>query len=121
MDISSPDSVKSMEVSLESFPEGTSHGITIRKDNHAFLSWLHPPPPFHLTHKQAQWLSPFPLSLCGTLQRRFDLRIPEMKLRGLAPNFYIHVSGSDLYVPTICRKIGRAILGIFKWLTDKQM
>jgi hypothetical protein len=26
---------------------------------------------------------------------------PEMKLRGLVPNFYIHVSVSDLYIPTI--------------------
>ncbi len=25
---------------------------------------------------------------------------PEMKLRGLDPNFYIHVSVSDLYIPT---------------------
>jgi hypothetical protein len=24
---------------------------------------------------------------------------PEMKLRGLVPNFHIHVSGSDLYNP----------------------
>ncbi len=24
-----------------------------------------------------------------------------MKLHGLIPNFYIHVSGSDLYIPTI--------------------
>ncbi len=24
-----------------------------------------------------------------------------MKLNGLVPNFYIHVSGSDLYTPTI--------------------
>jgi hypothetical protein len=40
MDISSPDSVKSMEVSLESFTEGINHGITIRKDDPAFLSWL---------------------------------------------------------------------------------
>jgi hypothetical protein len=24
-----------------------------------------------------------------------------MKLRGLVPNFYIHVSVSDLYIPTI--------------------
>ncbi len=28
----------------------------------------------------------------------------EMKLRGPAPNFYIHVSASDLYIPTIGRK-----------------
>jgi hypothetical protein len=26
---------------------------------------------------------------------------PEMKLRGLIPNFYFHVSGSDLHVPMI--------------------
>ncbi len=26
---------------------------------------------------------------------------PEMKLGGLIPNFYIHVSGSDVYFPTI--------------------
>ncbi len=28
-------------------------------------------------------------------------KIPEMKLYGLVPNFYIHVSVSDLYIPTI--------------------
>jgi hypothetical protein len=27
--------------------------------------------------------------------------VPEMKLRGLVSNFYIHVSVSDLYIPTI--------------------
>jgi hypothetical protein len=27
--------------------------------------------------------------------------LPEMKLRGLIPNFNIHVSESDLYIPTI--------------------
>ncbi len=26
---------------------------------------------------------------------------PEIKLRGLRPNFHIHVSVSDLYIPTI--------------------
>jgi hypothetical protein len=26
---------------------------------------------------------------------------PEMKLRGLLPNFHIHVSVSDVYIPTI--------------------
>ncbi len=25
-----------------------------------------------------------------------------MKLLSLGPNFYIHVSGNDLYIPTIC-------------------
>jgi hypothetical protein len=30
---------------------------------------------------------------------------PEMKLRGLVPNFYIHVSVSDFYIPRICLPI----------------
>jgi hypothetical protein len=47
---------------------------------------------------------------------------PEMKLRGLVPNSYIHVSVSDLYIPRIglpigCSKIGRPIPGIYKSLT----
>ena len=28
--------------------------------------------------------------------------IPEMKLRRLVPNFFIHVSGSNFYIPMIC-------------------
>jgi hypothetical protein len=50
---------------------------------------------------------------------------PEMKLRGLVPNFHILVSVSDLYIPTktrsvhlfCCSKIGRPILGIYNSLT----
>jgi hypothetical protein len=39
------------------------------------------------------------------------------ELRGLSPNFHIHVSGSDLYIPrmgphTSCSRIGRFIVGI---------
>jgi hypothetical protein len=42
---------------------------------------------------------------------------PEMKLRGLVPNFHIHVSVSDLYIPTIgppilLRKYG-TVVGIY--------
>jgi hypothetical protein len=37
-----------------------------------------------------------------TLHRKSDLCIPEKKLRGLSLyNFHIHVSVSDLYIPTI--------------------
>jgi hypothetical protein len=40
-----------------------------------------------------------------TLQRHYTENskqiCPEMKLRGLVPNSYIHVSVSDLYIPTI--------------------
>jgi hypothetical protein len=45
------------------------------------------------------------------------------KLRGRSPNFHIHVSVSDLYIPRIgshisCNRIGRSIVGIYKSLTD---
>ncbi len=44
---------------------------------------------------------------------------PEMKLRGLVPNFYIHVSVNDSYIITIrlqtqYSKIGGLIVGIYK-------
>jgi len=46
---------------------------------------------------------------------------PQIKLRGIVPNFHIHVSVSDLYIPTIsppppifCSKIGGPIVGIYK-------
>jgi hypothetical protein len=47
---------------------------------------------------------------------------PEMKLRDLVPNFHIHVSVSDLYIPTIgtptqYSKIGGPIVGMYKSLT----
>ncbi len=51
----------------------------------------------------------------------FETNTPRMKLRGLVPNFYIHVSVSDLYMDTICSKIGGPILGRYKSLTDTWM
>jgi hypothetical protein len=63
----------------------------------------------------------------STLQRHCTLNskqiFSEMKLRGLVPNSYIHVSVSDIYIPTIglpiCySKIGGPIVEIFKSLTD---
>jgi hypothetical protein len=46
-----------------------------------------------------------------------------MKLRGLVPNYHIHVSVSNLYTPTIgppilLQKIRGQIVGIYKSLTD---
>jgi hypothetical protein len=42
-----------------------------------------------------------------------------MKLRGLVPNFHIHVSVSDLYIPTIGPPIlQQPIVEIYKSLTD---
>jgi hypothetical protein len=48
---------------------------------------------------------------------------PEIKLLGLFPNFYIHVSVSDLYIPTISSqtqysKRGGQTVGIYKSLTE---
>jgi hypothetical protein len=48
---------------------------------------------------------------------------PETKLRGLVPNFYSHVSASDLYIPTISlqtqySKIGGPAVGIYKSLAQ---
>jgi hypothetical protein len=48
---------------------------------------------------------------------------PEMKLRGLSLNSYVHVSMSDLYIPkiglpTLLQKIGGPIVGIYKSLTN---
>ncbi len=47
------------------------------------------------------------------------------ELHGLSPNFHIHMSVSDLYIPRIgphtvfpCRKIDRPLLEIYKSLTD---
>jgi hypothetical protein len=44
---------------------------------------------------------------------------PEKEYRGLSPNFHIHVSESDLYIPTIgipiwLEEICRLILGLYK-------
>ena len=54
-----------------------------------------------------------------TLQRKFHsiYVFPEKELGDLSPNFHIHVSVSDLYIPRIgphisCSKIGRPIVGI---------
>ncbi len=54
-----------------------------------------------------------------TLQRQFLF----WELRGLSPNFHIHVSVSDLYIPRIgphisSRRKGRPIVGIYNSLTD---
>ncbi len=45
------------------------------------------------------------------------------KLRGLSPNFHIHVSVIDLYISRIgphisSRRISRSIVGTYKLLTD---
>jgi hypothetical protein len=49
---------------------------------------------------------------------------PEKEYWGLSPNFHIHASVSDLYIPTIglpilLEEICRPILGLYKSLTDK--
>jgi hypothetical protein len=48
---------------------------------------------------------------------------PEKEYRGLSPNFHIHVSVSELYIPTmglpvLLEEICSLILGIYKSLKD---
>ncbi len=48
---------------------------------------------------------------------------PEKEYRGLSPNFHIHVSVSELYIPTmelpfLLEEICGPILGIYTSLTD---
>jgi hypothetical protein len=48
---------------------------------------------------------------------------PEKEYRGLSPNFHIHVSVNELYIPTMClpfllEEICGPILGIYKSPTD---
>jgi hypothetical protein len=42
-----------------------------------------------------------PLNLLTQCSENSKHIFPEMKLRNLVPNFYIHVSGSDLNIPMI--------------------
>jgi hypothetical protein len=66
--------------------------------------------------------------ITATLQRHYAENskqiFPEMKLRGVSPRFYIHVSVSDLYITTIGlpillqENIGGPIVRIYKTLTD---
>jgi hypothetical protein len=56
-----------------------------------------------------------------TKYRNFET--PEKEYRGLSPNFHIHASVCDLYIPTIglpflLEEICRPILGLYKSLTD---
>ncbi len=63
----------------------------------------------------------------NALQRQnaenLKLIFPEKEYRGLSPNFHIHVSVSELYIPMIgltvlLEEICRLILGIYKSLKD---
>ena len=60
-----------------------------------------------------------------THYRKSKQIFPEKELRGLSPNFPIHVSVSDLYIPRIgphtvfsCSRITVSFLGICKWEPD---
>ncbi len=76
-----------------------------------------------------QWSLYFTLYF-SALQRQnaenVKLIFPEMKYRGLCPNFHIHVSVSELYIsmmvlPFLLEQIYGPILGIYKSLTDTCM
>ncbi len=57
-----------------------------------------------------------------TVPKIGEKKFLDMKLRGLVPNSYIHVSVSDKYIPTNaphiwCSKIGGPIVGIYTSFT----
>jgi hypothetical protein len=72
------------------------------------------------------FLKTSPDPFCCTAKAKyqnFETNIPEKEYRGLSPNFHIHASVSDLYIPTIglpilLEEICRPILGLYKSLTD---
>ncbi len=71
---------------------------------------------------QAYWRE----STAKTQYRKLEHILLEKKLRSLSPNFHIHVSVSDLYIPTIglpilLQEIWEPIMGICKFLTDTWM
>ncbi len=45
---------------------------------------------------------------------------PEKELRGLSPNLYIHVSVSDLYIPTAFSAAGKSVDGSWKHINRSQ-
>ncbi len=68
--------------------------------------------------------------ICYTLQRKNAENLkqifPEKEYRGLSPNFHIHVSVSELYIPSmglpfLLEEICELILGIYKSLRDTWM
>ncbi len=63
---------------------------------------------------------------CSALQRQFRLYIPFLGIARPQPQFHIHVSVSDLYIPRIGPHIsssrkGRPIMEIYNSLTDTWM
>jgi hypothetical protein len=67
------------------------------------------------------------LNYTHTLQRQNAENLkqifPEKEYRGLSPNVHIHLSVSELYIPTmglpvLLEEICRLILGIYKSLKD---
>ncbi len=51
------------------------------------------------------WGKTFSTCTAKTHYRKLEQKFPEKGLRGHSPNFYIHVSVSDLYIPPICLPI----------------
>jgi hypothetical protein len=80
-------------------------------------------------HSPLQWGGPgrSPTAPGHALQRQNAENLkqifPETEYQGLSPNFHIHVSLSELYIPTmglpfLLEEICGPILGIYKSLTD---
>jgi hypothetical protein len=76
------------------------------------INWLHVPAPCK-----------HPYALQRQNAENLKQIFPEKEYRGLNPNFHIHVSVSEVYIPTmglpvLLEEICRLILGIYKSLKD---
>ncbi len=80
--------------------------------------------PFHFVLLESPFISISTVSRGHTAKTKYISKqlFPEQEYRGLSPNFYIHVSVSDLYIPMtglpiLLEEICRPILGLYKSLT----
>jgi hypothetical protein len=69
------------------------------------------------------WMTPLSATLQRTNTENWKQIIPEKELRGHSPSFNIHMSVSDIYIPTmdlpiLLAEICGPLLDIYKSLTD---
>jgi hypothetical protein len=72
---------------------------------------------------QAGWSPKVPHALQRQNAENLKQIFPEKEYRGLSPDFHIHVSVSELYIPmmglpVLLEEICRLILGIYKSIKD---
>jgi hypothetical protein len=109
---------------MNSEPSGTVRGTS---DLHEIYIWVEVYAAFvtnKLLHPQSlNDLLLLYTAMCKDKIPKFLNKYSQKRNIGVSPNFHIHVSESDLYIPTIgipiwLEEICRPILGLYKSLTD---